>query len=86
MGLAIPSIKATLSDREYALITSVAGANVSEPLRIPPHALWLEERVLQHSAPGDEADSAGGPSQVCTNCVHTMDCLIADLSRRQGSA
>jgi hypothetical protein len=60
VGLAIPSIKATLSDREYALITSVAGANVAEPLRIPRAALWLEERVLQRGGADEEADE--GPA------------------------
>ncbi|KAK9834254.1 hypothetical protein WJX81_000411 [Elliptochloris bilobata] len=64
VGLAIPSIKAALSDREFALITSVAGANVSEPLRIPAAALWLEERVLQHAdADGEDADATAAPSQ-----------------------
>jgi len=62
VGLAIPSIKATLSDREYALITSVAGANVAEPLRIPRAALWLEERVLQRGGADEEADEAAGPA------------------------
>lgn len=59
VGLAVPSIKAALSDREFALITSVAGANVSEALRIPPPALWLEQHVLQRAGEADEAEAAG---------------------------
>ena len=59
VGLAVPSIKAALSDREFALITSVAGANVSEALRIPAPALWLEQHVLQRAGEADEAEAAG---------------------------
>lgn len=59
MAIGIPSIKATLSDREYALITSVAGANFGEPLRLPPAALWLEE----HYAAAAQAEDAQEPDQ-----------------------
>ena len=59
VGLAIPSIKAALSDREFALITSVAGANVAEALRIPASALWLEEHVMQGASERDDADASG---------------------------
>ena len=43
VGISIPTIKATLSDREYRLITSVAGQNFGEELRLPEAALRLEE-------------------------------------------
>ena len=59
MAIGIPSIKATLSDHEYALITSVAGANFGEPLRLPPAALWLEE----HYAAAAQAEDANEPDQ-----------------------
>lgn len=38
VAIGLPSIKASLSDTEYALITSVAGANFSEPLHISDEA------------------------------------------------
>jgi hypothetical protein len=54
VAIDVPSIKATLSDREYGLITSVAGANFGEALRLPPAALWLEEHYA--AAQPDEAE------------------------------
>ena len=50
VAIEVPSIKATLSDREYQLITSIAGNNFSEPQRLPPAALWLE-RYYQPAEP-----------------------------------
>lgn len=38
VAISLPSIKASLSDTEYALITSVAGANFSEALHISDQA------------------------------------------------
>ena len=55
VALALPSIKATLSDREYQLITSVAGANLAEARREPEAALWLQRRHL----PGPTAQDYG---------------------------
>lgn len=56
MGINIPSIKATLSDREYRLITSVAGQNFGEELRLPDAALWLEEAYRPDSFQDAEAE------------------------------
>ena len=41
----LPSIKATLSDREYALIVSMAGDNLGEEQRVPSGAVWLEDMI-----------------------------------------
>ena len=38
VAISLPSIKTSLSDTEYMLITSVAGANFSEPLRMSDEA------------------------------------------------
>ena len=64
VGITIPSIKATVSDREYRLITSVAGQNFGEELRLPGAALWLEEAYRPESFEDAEAERAGS-GQVC---------------------
>ncbi len=57
----LPSMKATLSDREYQLITSVAGANLSEATRVPEAARWLQKQHLPGTLPGDaEEDDSDG--------------------------
>lgn len=65
VALALPSIKATLSDREYQLITSVAGENLAEGRREPVAALWLQARHLPGLAPlhpaGTESDEEDAP-------------------------
>lgn len=43
----MPSIKATLSDTEYDLLTSIAGDNFKEDQNVPASALWLENRHLK---------------------------------------
>ena len=70
VAIDLPSMKASLSDREYQLITSVAGANLSEATRVPEAARWLQCRhlpgTLPRDADEDEADAdraaAGGSS------------------------
>ena len=88
VAIGIPSIKATLSDREYALITSVAGANFGEPLRLPPAALWLEERYAaaqgEARAP-DQADneqSGSIPVGTAPACIaaHCCECVLGQTS------
>ena len=57
----LPSMKATLSDREYQLITSVAGANLSEATRVPEAARWLQKQHLPGTLPDDaEGDDSDG--------------------------
>ena len=51
VAISLPSIKATLSDLEYQLITSVAGENLAEARREPEVALWLQARHLPGPAP-----------------------------------
>lgn len=78
VGIDIPSIKATLSDREYRFITSVAGANFGEPLRLPEAALWLEDALLEE--PMEDAESEPTPSmQVGRSGLHhrcIMCCML----------
>ncbi len=52
----MPSIKATLSDQEYRLITSVAGQNFGEELRLPEAALWLQEAYTPETFEDAEAE------------------------------
>ena len=54
VALDIPSIKATLSDREFQLIQSMAGDNFGEAQRLPDGALWLEEQFAEPEQPDDE--------------------------------
>jgi len=56
VGITIPSIKATLSDQEYRLITSVAGQNFGEELRLPEAALWLQEAYTPETFEDAEAE------------------------------
>ena len=53
MGIEVPSIKATLSDKEYQLITSIAGDNFNEQQRLPAAAQWLER---YYQAPEEEGE------------------------------
>lgn len=64
VGIDIPSIKASLSDREYRLITSVAGDNFSEPLRLPQAAVWLEDMYTEEAMEDAESEPAAS-MQVC---------------------
>ena len=81
MGIDIPSIKATVSDQEYRLITSVAGQNFGEELRLPEAALWLEEALKPETFKDAEAERAGS-GQVCASVTsevsHRLDqCVLS---------
>ena len=39
VAISIPSIKTVLAEKEYQLITSMAGENFSEPLKVIPCAV-----------------------------------------------
>lgn len=52
----MPSIKATLSDREFDLITSIAGDNFKEEQQVPKAALWLEQHLSKAEGSDDEAE------------------------------
>ena len=43
VAIDIPSIKAVLADSEYQFITSMAGDNFSEALKVPQAAQWLQQ-------------------------------------------
>lgn len=47
VAVEVPSIKATLSDREYQLITSIAGDNFSEDQLLPASSQWLAQQYRQ---------------------------------------
>ena len=42
VGIDVPSVKTSLSEEEYSLITSMAGENFSEAQRMPQAARWLQ--------------------------------------------
>ena len=42
VGIDVPSVKTSLSEAEYSLITSMAGENFSEMQRMPQAARWLQ--------------------------------------------
>ena len=58
VAIDLPSMKASLLDREYQLITSVAGANLSEATRVPEASRWLQRQHLPGTLPPD-ADEDG---------------------------
>lgn len=43
VAIDIPSITAVLAESEYQFITSMAGDNFSEPLKVPQAAQWLQQ-------------------------------------------
>lgn len=43
VAIEIPSIKTVLAESEYQFITSMAGDNFSEPLKVPQAAQWLQQ-------------------------------------------
>ena len=47
VALDLPSIKATLLDREYQLIQSMAGDNFGEAQRLPQGSEWLEQQYAE---------------------------------------
>ena len=47
VAISVPGIKATLSDTEYDLLSSIASDNFKEEQSIPTSAQWLEEQHLQ---------------------------------------
>jgi len=51
VAVSLPSIKASLSDVEYALITSVAGANFSEGLHLSDEARCVPPALLRLPVP-----------------------------------
>ncbi|KAK9908805.1 hypothetical protein WJX75_003140 [Coccomyxa subellipsoidea] len=69
VGINIPSIKATLSDSEYRFITSVAGSNFGEPLRLPAAAQWLEDALIDE--PMEDAESEPAPSLQVSRSAET---------------
>lgn len=79
MGINIPSIKAILSDREYRLITSVAGQNFGEELRLPDAALWLEESYRPESFEDAEAERTAS-GQVCLLYLPGLGQQISSVS------
>lgn len=50
LALDVPFIRASLTDSEYALMTSVAASNVSETPRLPSGAQWVEDHHLTASS------------------------------------
>ena len=59
VSIEVPSIKATLSDREFDLITSIAGDNFKEEQQLPKAALWLEQHHLKAEGSDDEEADEG---------------------------
>ena len=57
----IPSIKMVLSDKEYQLISSMAGDNFAEPLKVPKAAQWLQ----QYYTTAPEAIAPPGSGGLC---------------------
>ena len=56
VGIDVPSIKATLSELEYRLTTSIASDNMSEPTRIPFAGRWLHQYYQGEPEPERIAD------------------------------
>ena len=65
LSISMPSIKATLSDREYQLATSMASSNMSEELRTPESALWIEQYLQSNDRFPQAGDNqAAGAAEV----------------------
>lgn len=66
LSISMPSIKATLSDREFQLATSMASSNMSEELRTPDSAAWIEQYLHstdKHPKAGDNQAAAAAESE-----------------------
>jgi len=72
VAIEVPSIKATLSDREFQLITSIAGDNFNEAQQVPASALWLERHHLRMDE--DEEENIGYVPSIRLD-VHTIPCF-----------
>lgn len=80
VGITIPSIKATVSDREYRLITSVAGQNFGEELRLPDAALWLEEAYRPEAFEDAEPERASsGQVRSCQRTPQSSQLSLVSL-------
>ena len=78
VAVSLPSIKTSLSDMEYALITSVVGANFSEPLHLADEARCAAAVAATHRACCERnslpsalwfAASASLLDNLCNGCV-----------------
>lgn len=64
LSISMPSIKATLSDREYQLATSMASSNMSEELRTPDSAIWIEQYLQSNDRfPQADDNQAAGAAE-----------------------
>lgn len=64
----IPSIKMVLSDKEYQLISSMAGDNFAEPLKVPQAAQWLQ----QYYTTAPDAIAPPGSGGFCCWTLHNL--------------
>ena len=76
VAVSLPSIKASLSDQEYALISSVAGANFSEALQLSDEARCSLQRLLLNStghlqSPLGTSFSSMKPGMIQCKCLMT---------------
>lgn len=70
VAIDIPSVTAVLAESEYQFITSMAGDNFSEPLKVPQAAQWLQQyysaepmAAVPELADGEgEGEGVTGPS------------------------
>ena len=57
VDVTVPTLQATLSAAEYALVTTVAADNVAEGVRLPRAGRWMEERYPVPDVPVVWADA-----------------------------
>lgn len=78
VALDLPSIKATLSDKEYSLIASISGDNLGEQQRIPSGAVWLDQMCTAQQE--QEAEEAGCAPLACKAMqTHCCPCLLVGM-------
>ena len=88
LSISMPSIKATLSDHEYQLATSMASSNMSEDLRTPDSALWIEQYLRSSGKYPNAGDNQAAGAAENEALRHTSSGLpsIPDTETGEGTA
>ncbi|KAK9819963.1 hypothetical protein WJX72_004515 [[Myrmecia] bisecta] len=79
VAIDIPSIKATVSDQEYQLITSMAGDNLAEPVKVPKSAQWLQQ-YYQRAEAEEQGQEASLDASLDIDGSHALDSASGALT------
>ncbi|KAK9815130.1 hypothetical protein WJX73_008307 [Symbiochloris irregularis] len=72
VAMDLPSIKASLSDKEYSLMVAIAGANLGEEQRVPSGAAWLEDTLAAEQEQEKQDAAQSEPQQSMAERAGTL--------------